>query len=118
MLPFDPTAAIVFGTMLVALVLSLLYAAWYQSMKLKTKRGSTDLSNSVGLKELESMMRRTLNEALAPIEDRVDAIDDRIRSIQKALGPAAAENPALTEHRESTPVEERTGAVKGTLRSR
>lgn len=92
MMPFDPTVAIVFGTMLCALVLSLAYAVWYQSLKRKTSvRNKRDaLENSVGLKELEGMMRRTMEESLRPLQGRFDALEAEVHALQEALDPSNA----------------------------
>jgi hypothetical protein len=109
MLPFDPTVAIVFGTMLVALILTLVYAAWYQSIKHRSgRKKGADPDKSVGVAELEEMMRRTVAEALAPLEDRFDGLEERVRTIQRALPPriesADRVLPAPKEEESPTPL--------------
>lgn len=83
-MPFDSTTAIVFGSMLCALVLSLAYSVWYQSMKYKSKNQKS-LPNSVGLKELEEMMRRSVEDSIRPLKGRFDRLEDEVRAIQAAV---------------------------------
>ena len=96
----DPNVAIVFGSLLCALIVSLLYASWYQTMKRNTpKRGAkSDLANSVGLGELEAVMRRAVEEAVAPLEDRIASLESEVRAV---LGTESEERPqSLTPRKE------------------
>ncbi len=97
-MPFDPTVAIVFGTLLVALLSSLLYAYWYQSTKLKHSKSRKDVSNSLTVSELEAVIKKSVEEATRAFENRLEALESQVQSLQEKVGETA--KGLLTEHEE------------------
>ena len=78
-MPFDPTVAIVFGTMLTAFLFSLIYAFWYQQFKHRVKQGGgAKTDQSIGVGELEGLIRRAVEEATRPLNDRLDALESEL----------------------------------------
>ena len=100
-MPFDPTVAIVFGSMLCALTLSLLYAVWYQSMKRKTswRSAADDPSKSVSLTELEGLVKKAVSDAVKPLQARFDTLEREVRSLRVTADEESGR--ALTGHAET-----------------
>ena len=106
-MPFDSTTAIVFGSLLCALVLSLAYSVWYQNLKHRSN-SQRSLPNSVGLKELEEMMRRSVEDSIRPLKSRFDRLEDEVRTIQAEVErDRTLELPGSEPERRERPPEER-----------
>ena len=89
-MPFNPEVAIVFGSMLLALFASLLYAYWYQSMKhKKSGQGTSSGSESIRLSELEEVMRRAVAEATLPLVKRLETLESEVLSLRLPEGMSA-----------------------------
>lgn len=89
-MPFDPTVAIVFGTLLAALLSSLLYAFWYQSAKFKhSKSGKESASNSLTVSELEAVIQKSVAEATRAFDDRLAILENQVQSLQRKSNEAA-----------------------------
>lgn len=89
-MPFDPTVAIVFGTLLAALLSSLLYAFWYQSAKFKhSKPGKESASNSLTVSELEAVIQKSVAEATRAFNDRLVTLENQVQSLQRKSNEAA-----------------------------
>ena len=86
-MPLDPTVAIVFGTLFLSLVLSLLYAFWQQIFKHKTsKRASElDLSRSIRVSELEGLIHKAVAEATLSLDERLATLEAEVQSLQDAV---------------------------------
>ncbi len=102
-MPFDPTVAIVFGSILLSLILSLGYALVHQALKYKTaqQKNTQGLSRSMTAGELEALVREAAIEAARPLEKRMAALEADIRQLYAALGEEAGK--ALSEQRSPLP---------------
>lgn len=100
-MPFDPTVAIIFGTLLTALLSSLLYAVWYQQFKHKNKAsqsGAQDPSRSIGVSELEQLIHAAVSEAIRPLNARLGVLEEEVQALGAPLGEEAER--ALVERQE------------------
>lgn len=87
-MPVDPDLLVVFLTMLAALFASLIYAAWYQQFKHRHKQGkrsAADTAGSIGLSELEGVIRKAVAEATEPLDDRMATLEDEFRALRTRL---------------------------------
>lgn len=104
-MPFDPNVLIVFGSLLCALALSLAYAVWFQSVKRRDRTPGKNLhaAQSVGVSELQEIVRAAVKDATEPLEARFDSLDARLRALQGRAG--AEPRRALSEHDSSAELE-------------
>lgn len=113
-MPVDPDVVIVFGTLLAALIASLLYAVWYQTFKMKHKSGRKNVSggadNSIGVSELEEVVRRATKEATQQLDARLAGLESDVRALlasEPGMERGARERVggALPEHRHDSVLE-------------
>jgi len=108
--------AIVFGSILLIVIAALGYSAWYQNLKFKhrdrARGGIADASNSVGLSELSGVIRSAVQDATAPIEERLDAIEGGLKALRASGGEGSrkslpeASSERLLELAEEDPEED------------
>lgn len=89
-MPLDPTIAIVFGTLFLSFLFSLLYAFWYQQFKYKHKtpkrREENASPESIRVSELEALIHKAVAEATLPLEERLATLEADVTSLQDSLG--------------------------------
>jgi len=88
-MPLDPTIVIIFGSLFLSLLASLVYAVWYQQFKHKHKTGKRtaqhDLPESIRVSELEALIRKATTEATLPLEERLSLLEAEVTSLHDVL---------------------------------
>lgn len=84
-MPLDPTVAFIFATLFLALVASLLYAYWYQSLKHRSRHSNGGGSQSLKVSELEDLVRKSVEEATASLDDRLASLQVDMQALKTAL---------------------------------
>ena len=86
-MPVDPTVVIVFGTLFLSLVVSLIF--WLQSVKYKASKGGEAADQSIRVSELEEMIREAVVVATRPLNKQLATLEAEVQMLHAALGDEA-----------------------------
>lgn len=88
---------IVFSFILSLIWMILSYSKWRFQQKQETQRAAA--GNSLGMSELKALMREAVEEASAPLAERIEALEAEVRQASKPRLMPAQKDPLLEDVR-------------------